>query len=130
MAGLPERELNFIAAVTAKELPAHLREDCYQSAWERFVRYRPRTRAGAWLMASHARADLYRSEARQRATSLEALALRAPGIRIYPLEPMGRWRRYVPSEAERARSRAKYHRRLEHYRALVRERVRRHRAAH
>ena len=126
MAGLPERELNFIAAVTAKELPAHLREDCYQSAWERFVRYRPRTRAGAWLMASHARADLYRSEARQRATSLEAL----DGARVYPLEPMGRRRRYVPSEAERARSRAKYPRRLEHYRALVRERVRRHRAAH
>ena len=129
MAGLPERELNFIAAVTAKELPAHLREDCYQSAWERFVRYRPRTRAGAWLMASHARADLYRSEARQRATSLEALALMAPGIRIYPLEPMGRRRRYVPSEGERARSRAKYHRRPEHYRAQVRERVRRFRDA-
>lgn len=42
-----------------------LRGDVYGAAWERFLRYSPRTRTGAWLMAKSARNDLYRREQTQ-----------------------------------------------------------------
>lgn len=62
---LPLEDLDRIAQVTAKRAGAGIAADVYGATWERFIRYKPRTRAGAWRMASSARNDVYRREAYQ-----------------------------------------------------------------
>ncbi len=56
--------LENIARITIGEVEIDLRDDLKQTIWEKFVRYRPRTRWGAWLMARSARNDFFRDEMR------------------------------------------------------------------
>jgi len=135
MAGVPERELTAIAAVAAKVAPPDFREDCFQAAWERFLRYDPQTRRGAWLMARSARADVLREEGRQE--KLRERLLAAPEAAAPPSKQeiirsqnrrSARARQAAQPEKERRRNRARYWRDVERSRAQVRARVARHRA--
>lgn len=62
---LADEELSEIAWAVDRTADDYLRGDVFGAAWERFLRYNPRTRAGAWLMAKSARNDLYRREQTQ-----------------------------------------------------------------
>jgi hypothetical protein len=61
-----QADLTRIARIVAATTPSGERWDVYQGIWERFLRYTPRSRTGAWLMAYHARNDRYRDEAKRR----------------------------------------------------------------
>ena len=50
-------DLTKIARIVAATTPSWERWDVYQDIWTRFLRYTPRNRTGAWLMAYHARND-------------------------------------------------------------------------
>jgi len=63
---MDQADLTKIARIVAATTPSWERWDVYQNIWERFLRYTPRNRTGAWLMAYHARNDRYRDEAKRR----------------------------------------------------------------
>jgi hypothetical protein len=65
LATLPFETLDRIAILTSRNAVASQREDVYAACWIRFLTYDPRVPAGAWLMASSARNDVYRREAYQ-----------------------------------------------------------------
>lgn len=79
-------ELDAAAKVAAATVP-DWRHDVRQEAWVKFLRYRPRTRGGAMMMAFSARNDLLRKERTQRLLP----ALIAAGIT--PVNRIQRWYR-------------------------------------
>lgn len=63
---MAQADLTKIARIVAATALPWERWDIYQDIWMRFLRYNPRNRTGAWLMAYHARNDRYRDEAKRR----------------------------------------------------------------
>jgi len=62
--------------------------DIVNEAWLRFLRYPPRHRAGAWVMARSARGEVLRAERRQehlraRAAQFHAGSLEPPSLDVY-----------------------------------------------
>ena len=125
-------QLHEIANRVSSRSDADIREDVYQECWVKFLRYQPRTPAGAWLMAVHARNDHWRRLMRTR--KKDALA----GIEVPSKAERQRAAnyRYYQSRRDDPEWRAKkrrqhrewYWRNHEQAKAQSRERVRRHRA--
>jgi len=72
-----QADLTKIARIVAATTPSWERRDVYQDIWERFLRYTPRSRTGAWLMSYHARNDRYRDEAKRRHEDSEGTEAKA-----------------------------------------------------
>ena len=82
--------LSGIAATVAAGVEPDMRHDTFQEAFLRFMRYSPRTRAGAYVMARSARDDLYRRQRTQRklaALTVDDLRAAGWGPRHDPVEP-------------------------------------------
>ena len=72
-------DLDGIARRAAAQTAPYLRDDVYQEAWVKFLRYPPPNRTYAWRSANSAKAGLYRSEARfQRVKGLDPILFELP----------------------------------------------------
>ena len=121
-------ELDGIARSAARS-SGSLRDDVRQEAWVKFLTYPPQSHPYAWRCANSARNDLWRRERRWWRLSDE-------GPQACHDQFIGKQRasRTHMSRDELRHRRAErgrrwYHANLQHARGLVRERVRRHRAA-
>ena len=82
--GLGYGDLHRIASGAASHAPPYLREDAYQEAWVRFIRYPPPCKLYAWRAANSARNQLLGKEARhQRIKLLDPILLdTSPGVLV------------------------------------------------
>ena len=125
---LPFMELSHIASCVAGYVGPDLRDDVYQEAWLKFLRWPPPNRAYAWRAAKSARSLLWDRERRWR-------RLRNQGPEECRSQMVARMRaqeRPHMAEDERKRrgreqQKRRYHANLDQARARTRERVRRHR---
>lgn len=130
---LPFAELSRIAASVARSAASDTRDDVYQEAWVKFLRYPPPHSAYAWRAAQSARNNLFKRERTQRRL-VEAIIAGVPLGALPRLsteerrrrEREGSLRRYHQDiEESRAYQRSHYHRHLEKSRTQSRKRVRR-----
>src|SRR3990167_2620677 len=135
---LAESELHDIAHRAVARVSTYLRDDAYQEAWLRFLRYPPPNRLYAGRAANSARDDLCRQE-----RQFQQVKKLAPGLFDLPqpsaVEQLRYWRRFQSKrrrerlliqgvrEAHNAQRRAYYRKNLERARAATRKRVRLHR---
>ena len=127
-------DLSRIARKVVSKVVPDLRDDTYQEIWLKFLRWPPPTRSYAWRAATSARNSLWRKEKawwRLRDEGPESLNGEClSSMRLARLNSS--LARSLPPEERKRRDQASHHRSyyvdLNHSRALVRERVRRHRA--
>ena len=125
---LPFAELSYIASRVAVYAGPGLRDDVYQEAWLKFLRWPPPNRAYAWRAAKSARDSLWLRERRWWWLRDEGPEERR---RQYIAQLRSRERpRMAEDERKRRGSEQKkrwYHANLDEARARTRERVRQHR---